>query len=411
MTKNHILRALILVVVFSGNLNAQSLDTYINSALKNSPLLYDYNNQMLTGRLDSLLALAAFKPQVNQVSQVMVVPTGSGWGYDEAITNGGNYSAVVNVTQSLFNKRHINGKLQSIDLLNQSLKINVRITIIDLKKSITAQYITAYTDFTQYQFMQTVLARLGDELKTVKVLVDKGVYLMTDYMNLQVLITAQKIAISQSFIQLKNDIALLNFICGVTDHPEMNLIKPEILIPNDLGYENSPLFAQFRIDSLKNTNNKQIIDFNYRPRLSAFADAGFNSIAPQNIPHNFGGSFGVNFSIPIYDGKQRKLQYDKINLAENTRIYYKHYYSSQYKLQLEQLTNQLKLTDKLIGEISNQLLEQERLIDLYRIEIEKGLVRFLDYLTVLNNYTASKNTFLVTEMNRLQIINQLNYLK
>ena len=410
MIKN-ILSTLILCILILSKVQAQSLEIYINSALKNSPLLYDYNNQMQAGRLDSLLIIAAFKPQINQVSQVLYPPTGSGWGYDDAITNGGNYSAVVNVTQSLFNKKHINGQLQSIDLLNQTLKINARITIIDLKKSITAQYLTAYTDFMQYQFNQSVLVRLADEQKTVKVLVDKGVYLMTDYLNLQVLTTAQKITISQSFIQLKNDLALLNFICGVTDQQEINLIKPEITVQNDLSYESSLMFAQFRIDSLKNTNNRQIIDLNYRPRLSAFADAGFNSIVPENIPHNFGGSFGVNFSIPIYDGKQRKLQYDKISLAENTRVYYKKYYSSQYKLQFDQLTNQLKLTENLIGEISNQLSEQEKLIDLYRIEIEKGLVRFLDYLTILNNYTATKNTFLVTEMNRLQIINQLNYLK
>jgi len=402
---------LILAVLISGKVFGQSLDIYISSAIKNSPLLYDYNNQLLSGRLDSLLIIAAFKPQINQVSQVLYSPTGLGWGYDDAITNGGNYSAVVNVTQSLFNKKHINGQLQSIDLLNQSLKNNLKITVIDLKKSITAQYLTAYSDFTQYQFNQSVLARLTNEQKTVKVLVDKGVYLMTDYLNLQVLTTGQKIAISQSFIQLKNDVALLNFICGVTDLQEINLVKPEITVQNDLSYESSPLFAQFRIDSLKNTNNRQIIDLNYRPRLSAFADAGFNSIAPENISHNFGGSFGVNFSIPIYDGKQRKLQYDKINLAENTRVYYKKYYSSQYKLQFDQLTNQLKLTDNLIGEISNQLSEQEKLIDLYRIELEKGLVRFLDYLTVLNNYTATKNSYLIAEMNRLQIINQLNYLK
>jgi len=402
---------LILAVLIFGKVFGQSLDTYISAAIKNSPLLYDYNNQMLAGRFDSLLIIAAFKPQINQVSQAMYAPTGSGWGYDEAITNGGNYSAVVNVTQSLFNKKHISGQLQSIDLLNQTLKNNAKITVIDLKKSITAQYLTAYTDFMQYQFNQSVLTRLSDEQKIVKILVDKGVYLMTDYMNLQVLTTAQKIAISQSFLQLKNDVAVLNFICGVTDQQEINLVKPEIIVQNDPGYESSPLFAQFTIDSLKNTNNKQIIDLNYRPRLSAFADAGFNSIAPENIPHNFGGSFGVNFSIPIYDGKQRKLQYDKINLAENTRIYYKQYYSSQYKLQFGQLTSQLKLTENLIGEIGNQLSEQEKLIDLYRIEIEKGLIRFLDYLTVLNNYTATKNTFLVTEMNRLQIVNQLNYLK
>jgi outer membrane protein TolC len=407
----YILSTLILGILILGKIEAQSLDIYINSALKNSPLLYDYNNQMLAGRLDSLLIIAAFKPQVNQVSQAMYAPAGSGWGYDEAITNGGNYSAIVNVTQSLFNKKHINGQLQSIDLLNQTLKNNAKITVIDLKKSITAQYLTAYSDFTQYQFNQSVLGRLSDEQKTVKVLVDKGVYLMTDFMNLQVLITAQKIAISQSFIQLKNDMAVLNFICGVSDYQEISLIKPEITVQNNLNAESSPLFAQFRIDSLKNLNSRLMVDLNYRPRINAFADAGFNSIAPENIHHNLGGSFGVNFSIPIYDGKQRKLQYDKINLAENTRIYYKNYYSSQYTLQFNQLTSQLKLTENLIGEISNQLLEQEKLIDLYRIEIEKGLVRFLDYLTVLNNYTATKNTFLVTEMNRLQIINQLNYLK
>src|SRR5665647_1070839 len=213
MMKN-ILSTLILVIFIFKIINAQSLEIYLNTALKNSPLLHDNNNQLLAGRLDSLLISAAFKPQVNQVSQAMYAPAGSGWGYDEAITNGGNYSAVVNVTQSLFNKKHINGQLQSIDLLNQTLKNNAKITVLDLKKSITAQYLTAYTDFMQHQFNQSVLTRLTDEQKTVKVLVDKGVYLMTDYLNLQVLTTSQKIAISQSFIQLKNDVAVLNFICA-----------------------------------------------------------------------------------------------------------------------------------------------------------------------------------------------------
>ena len=410
MIKNF-LNICMLVTVISGSAFSQSLDNYINIALKNSPLLFDFNNQKLAGQLDSLLLLAAFKPQVSQISQIMYPPTGSGWGYDESITNGGNYSSVINLTQTLFNKKLINGQLQTLSLLNQTLNINEKIAITDLKKSITAQYLTAYSDYTQHQFNQSMLLLLNNQLKTIKVLVDKGVYFMTDYMNIQVAITAQKITISQSFIQLKNDIALLNYICGVSGQSEINLIKPEITVQSVLYPESSPIIAQFRIDSLKNVNNKQIIDLNYRPRLQFFADAGFNSITPVNLPHNFGASFGLNFSVPIYDGKQRKLQYDKINLTENTRIYYKRFYSSQYKLQFEQLINQLKLTDNLIIEIKNQLLEQERLIDLYRIELEKGLVRFLDFMTVLNNYTATKNTFLITEMNRLQIINQLNYLK
>lgn len=407
----NILSTLVLATFIFGNGHAQSLDNYIDSALKNSPLLHDYNNQVLSGRLDSLLLLAAFKPQVNQLTQAIHYPSGSGWGYDNAITNGGNYSAVVNVTQPLFTKKQISGQLQTIDLLNQTLKLNAKITILDLRKSITAQYLSAFTDFSQYQFNQSVLVLLNNEQKTVKALVDKGVYLVTDFMNLQILIRTQEIAISQSFMQLKNDLAVLNFICGIADNPEINLIKPEMTVQNNLNPENSPLFAQFLIDSLKNRNSKQIIDLNYRPRVNIFADAGFNAIAPENVPHNLGASVGVNLAIPIYDGKQRKLKYDKIDLAENTRLYYKRYYSSQYKLQYGQLTNQLKLTEDLIGKISNQLSEQERLIDLYRIELDKGLVRFLDFLTILNNYTATKITYLVTEMNRLQIINQLNYLK
>src|SRR5674476_1648134 len=85
MIKN-ILSTLILAVLIFGNVQAQSLDIYIASALKNSPLLYDYNNQMLAGRLDSLLIIAAFKPQINQVSQVLYPPSGSGWGYDESLS-------------------------------------------------------------------------------------------------------------------------------------------------------------------------------------------------------------------------------------------------------------------------------------------------------------------------------------
>ena len=390
---------------------AQSLDSFINSGLKNSPLLYDFNNQKLAGKLDSLLLLATFKPQINQLTQAIHSPSGTGWGYDEAITNGGTYSSLVNVNQPLFTKKRISGQLQTIDLLNQTLKLNAKITALDLKKSITAQYLTAYTDFTQNQFNQSVPELLTRAQNTVKALVGKGVYLVTDYMNLQILIRAQSIAVSLSLIQLKNDLALLNLLCGISEKQQIKLVKPELTVQNNFGPENSPVFAQFRIDSLKNRNSRQIIDLNYRPKVNIFADGGFTGIAPQNVPHNFGASVGVNFSVPIYDGKQRKLQYEKIDLAENTRIYYKHYYSSQYRIQFDQLNSQLNMTKHLLEEISSQLSEQERLIELYRNELEKGLVRFLDFITVFNNYTATKVTYLVTEMNRLQIINQLNYLK
>jgi hypothetical protein len=39
------------------------------------------------------------------------------------------------------------------------------------------------------------------------------------------------------------------------------------------------------------------------------------------------------------------------------------------------------------------------------------LVRFIDFVTIVTNYTTTKTNFSMAEINRLQIINQMNYLK
>lgn len=391
--------------------NAQSLDYYIQKGLDNSPLLKDFSNQILSGKLDSLLAQASYQPQVNQVSQVMYAPTARNFGYDEAITNGGNYSAVLNVVQPLLNKKLKGNQFKNITLSNQTIEADARITATELKQGITAQYLTAYADYSLIQFNQNILNLLKEEQALLKSLTDQGIYPQTDLMNLSISVTAQEITIRQAFMQYKNSLAVLNFICGINDTSAVILTKPELTVQNSFNMNSTPAMIKFAIDSLKNVNSKLLIDLNYRPKLNAFADAGFMSILPQNIPHNFGTSFGLNFSVPVYDGKQRKLQYDKTSLAENARLDNKAFYTSQYKQQVNQLTEQLKLTDDLILRIQNQLSEQEKLIALYKIEIEKGLVRFLDFLSIVNNYTQTKNTLTLSEMNRLQIINQMNYLK
>ena len=407
--KNHLI--LFLFLVSGICVNAQSLDFYIQKGLANSPLLKDFSNQLLSGKLDSLLIQASYKPQVNQVSQVLYAPAGKNIGYDEAITNGGNYSALINVVQPLFTKKKKDSQFSEVLLANKTIEVNARITETELKQGITSQYLTTYADYAQIQFNESTLNLLKNEQSLLKSLADQGIYAQTDLMNLSISLTTQKIAIRQAFIQYKNSLAILNFICGINDTLTVILNKPELTIRNQFNINNSPAMMKFKIDSLKNVNSKLIIDLNYRPKLSAFADAGFMAILPQNIPHNFGTSFGVNFSLPVYDGKQRKLQYEKTSLAENSRLDYQTFYTSQYKQQINQLTEQLKLTDELILSIKNQLSEQEKLIALYKMEIEKGLVRFPDFLNTVNNYTQTKNSLTVSEMNRLQIINQMNYLK
>lgn len=390
---------------------ANSLDYYLNTALKNSPLLKDLNNQVLSAGLDSLLVKASNKPLVSQTTDIMYPFTGKNFGYDEAITNGGNYSALVSVLKPLFNKKVIKGQIENVSLQSESIKVTAKISEIDLKKAITAQYLTVYSNFSVLQSNKTILKLLLDEQGILKILVEKGVYLVTDFMNLSVSARAQEIAIRQSHIQYKNDLNLLNWLCGITDTSTVTLENPGITLNNYFNLTNSPVMAQFRLDSLKNINSRHLTDYNYLPKLHAFADGGFNATMPKNIPYNFGASVGLNLTVTISDGRQRKLQYDKISLAENTRLDYQKFYSVQYRQQYNQLSEQLKLSDELIYDLKNQLSELEKLIGLYKVEIEKGLIRFMDFTTIVNNYAATKNNYTQAEINRLQIINQMNYLK
>jgi outer membrane protein TolC len=401
----------LLLFIFSTLSEAQSLDNYLAAGLKNSPLLKDYVNQMRSGGVDSSLVASTYKTQVNLTSQVMIAPTANNFGYDAAITNGGNFSGLVSANQSLFNKKIKSEQFKTIQLANQTLQVTKKLSETELKKTITNQYLTAYINYSQIRFNQSVLKLLEGEFSTLKVLVQKGIYLQTDYLNLSTSIQSQRISIKQSFIQFKNELATLNYICGINDTSTVELQYPTIKLENKFDLRNTIQMEQFRIDSLKNTNQKALIDLNYRPQLSAFADAGFGAVTPVNIPYNFGTSIGLNFSMPLYDGKQRKLQYNKISITEETRQYYKDFYKKQFSQQYIQLKEQLKLNDELIIEIKGQLTNQEQLIGLYKTEIEKGLVRFLDFLTVVNNYVATKNNLTVAEMNHLQIMNQLNYLK
>src|SRR5665647_2107911 len=198
------LLAIVLFLTFTCFADAQSLDYYLKKGLENSPLLKEFNNQLLSGALDSLLANATFKPQINQVSQALYTPADKNFGYDEAITNGGNYSALVNLVQPLFNKRIKESQFRDISLANQAIGINAKLTETDLRLGITAQYLTAYADFQQIQFFQSTLKLLKEEQEILKSLVDQGIYLQTDRMNLALSITNQEISIKQGTIQYKN---------------------------------------------------------------------------------------------------------------------------------------------------------------------------------------------------------------
>ncbi len=385
------------------------LNYYLQRGENSSPLLKDYQNQIKTSAYDSMLVKAANRPQVLANGQVTISPSLNGYGYDQAITNGGNYAALVTVSQPIFNKGILAPQYRSIALQDQTLGNNSQISKLDLKKNISAQYITAYATYQQLLSNKEVYQLLYTQQDLLKKLVQGGLYKETDYLNLEVALQSQEITVSQLIMQYKTDVATLNYLCGINDTAMVLLTEPDISSAGYYNKSNSVFFRQFTIDSLKIANNKSIVDARYKPSVNWFADAGLQASRPDIIYKSFGADFGLNLSIPIYDGKQRKLNYQKLKIAENTRADYASFFNHQYNQQRAMLIQQLTESENMISQIQGKLKASQLLIDLDKKQLNVGDLRITDYILAINNYLTIKNNLDQSEIARFQIINQLNY--
>ena len=210
-------------------------------------------------------------------------------------------------------------------------------------------------------------------------------------------------------MQFQNDYASLNYSCGLQDtalHPLDAPVLDPVAIPE---VENTLLYRQFRLDSLQLKNNDALIDFGYKAKVNVYADAGYSSSFAVTPYKNFGASIGLNMTVPIYDGKQRKMQHSKTAIAEMTREYYRDFFSTQYKQQIAQLFQQLSSTQDLIDQAKDQLKFTRALIEANRKLLATGDVRIADYIIALGNYLTAQNIITVNNTAKSQIINQINY--
>jgi outer membrane protein TolC len=387
----------------------RSLSYYMSTAKENSPLLKDLNNQRLSNMIDSLRILAGLKPQVTGNSTNSYAPTFGGWGYDGAITNGANFSQLITVTKQFVPQANLQNQYEAIRLLNESLTSTGKVSAQDLYKSISTQYITAYGNSQLISFNTEMIDLLKKEEQILKTLTEKGVYRQTDYLAFLVTIQQQEIQLSQAKLQYRTDLNTLNYLAGMNDTTSAVLTEPSIDLAIVPEAENTIFYEQYRIDSLKLRNSNALIDFNYKPKVNAYVDAGYVTTFSEQYYKNFGTSVGLNIVVPIYDGKQRKMQHDKIAISERTRQGYRDYFKKQYTQQVAQLSQQLRATQELMDQMNTQVKYVEALIEANRKLLVTGDARITDYILALSNYLTIKNTIRQSNISKLQIINQINY--
>jgi outer membrane protein TolC len=409
MKRQKIIIAFLLILNIS-YVNAQTLDYFIKQGLANSPLLKDYQNQINSSVLDSMLVKSSKLPQVNLNGQLMVAPEYKNFGYDDAITNGGNYSGLVSISQPVFNKKIQGNKYERISIQKLMIANTSKISTNDLIRAITNQYLTTYLDFSDLQFNDGFFKLIQSELDIIQKLVLQGIYKQTDYLSLLIESQSLEILIRQLNGQYKKDIRLLNQLCGLKDTVIYNLTIPKIDKKELSNQMISPLFMQYTIDSFQIKNEIKSVENRYRPKIIWYADAGFNSSKFSGIYQHFGYSAGINLSIPIYDGNQRKYETEKLSISEDSRYHYEVFYKNQYTIQVKQLISELTVSNEVTDKLKKKLTTAEELLSLSKKELYYGNISITEFLNSLKNYNATNHDLSQSQIKTLIIVNELNYL-
>jgi outer membrane protein TolC len=386
----------------------KDLRFYIEKAQTNSPLLTDLSNQIKLAKIDSLINRANYKPQITGNLNANYAPVLNGFGYDAAVTNGQTVSGLVGINQKIIGKNISNSQSETFKLIQDGLLLNKTIAIKDVNKTIVSQYITASGSSEQIEYNQKMAALLKSEAAILKKLTQNSIYKQTDYLIFLSTLKQQELQVLQLKQQYQNDLGLLNYLSGETDTTFVHLKKPDIALKS-LNNDKTIFQKQFEVDSLKILNQNKLIDNNYKPSLSLLADGGYLSSFAYQPYKNFGFSVGLGLSIPIYDGNQKSLQHQKNETALATNLAYKKNFNKQYQQQILMLNQRLKQATDIENQLQTQLQIADALIEANKKLLLTGDAQITDFVIAIGNIITINNTISQNKINKLQIINEINY--
>ncbi|MBO9682239.1 MAG: TolC family protein [Flavisolibacter sp.] len=387
----------------------RTLEYFLQQANQNSPTIKNYQNQILIARIDSQILRASLRTQVNFLNANSYAPVIKGWGYDEVITNIANVTTIIQANRNFITPNYLAAQLRTIDLQRRALLDTIQLSQKDLVRTITDQYITAYAGQLAVDFTKEVFELMKNEEVMLKKLTEQSVFKQSDYLNFYVTMQQQELTYLQAQNQFEADYLTLNYLSGIVDTTVHRLKKPDLQEVLQNNIDSSVFLKRFANDSLRLVNEKELIAYQYKPKIGAYADGGYNS-SLQVMPYrNFGFSAGLSLTIPIYDGRQRQLKYAQVDIRERTRQSNKQFFLNQYAQQIAQLRKQLHATELLVDKINKQIEYSHTLIIANNKLLETGDIAMRDYVTAINNYLNAQNLLTLNTIERLRAVNQINY--
>jgi len=417
-----ILCLIVLIMIVNHPILAQNeLQYYIAKAFSNNPNIKENSNLIRISEIDkSLIDSQNSLPQISLTSNYLFTPyfNNSGnltttnpdskaVGYDIGITNGGLYSALINIQKNIFNggiidvlKTQSEIKIKSSENASELVKHNII-------KEVTEQYLNTYQYQQLYRLSIEIADTMKNQLELSESLLNKGLIKQSDFLFLKIELENQNISVVNNFNNFKKNLSDLNNICGLKNTASVNLSYTNLDYSKETTGNN--FIKQFRIDSLQISNQQEVLETKYKPQVNLFFNTGLNAVELNDIQRKFGLSAGINFSLPVYDGNQNNLTRQQTQISLNTVSAYKENQTISIKNKIKASGDEIVSSGKNLESLTNQINNFSRLLMYAKAELMHGQRTMTDFITLIKSYIELKETKVETECDYQKSINQYNY--
>ncbi len=398
-----------------------NLEYFIDTALKNSPLLTDYAHQSAINSLQrdlesaqtsaarmyltgNLLVAPYFN---NNGTFITPIPGPDAVGYDPAVTNGGLYSAQVNLEQPLLTGAFLRAIDRQREVMGKSYVQRSAAATHDLAKQVTDQYLAALQFMLLHNLSVRLVESLNEQLKITADLVAQGNATASDYLQLRIETTAQSISADQTWQNYRSSIAQLFALCGVRD--TATVMIDTVALQATSTESASRFLLQFRLDSMSAAAQQEVFEARYQPQVSLFFNAGLNAVELVDVQRRFGISGGLNISLPILDGGQRSITRQQTALAEETAGRYAGHLAVAIAARRSDAENRMASTRANLAGMDTQHRDYEALIGIAQRQLRQGTLSMVEYLTLLRNYIDLQKNDIALRIVYQQEISNRNY--
>lgn len=413
----------ILAILFSGyGLKAQNnLEFYLNKAYENSPALNEIKNLESVAKLQNelnysqnsafqayLSADYLFAPYFNNNGKfISTNPDPKAIGYDAGITNGGLYSAQINIEKNIFNGGLTSTLKRQTDIRQEQNKFNYVLEQRSLKKQVTDQYLNTFKSLMMFHLAEETVKNINEQLKLTGELVEKGYVKSQNYLLLKIELQSQQISLKENFQTYKNDLMQLNSLCGIKDTQTVFIDPVQIQMSNRKNKFN--FLEKYKLDSLTAANQQELFETKYLPHVKLFFNTGLNAVELEGIQRKFGLSAGINFQLSIFDGGQKSITKQQNEIAINTINNYRKFAENNIENRRQSLLFNIKVIEDNLKNLSDQLKNYNDLIALSNKQLTTGDISMIDYLTILRNFIELRKTRIEKEISLQTEINNYNY--